>query len=171
MMKIIKNMKLTTLMILLVVLSSSLVACGGSLAEATSSPESTSSPDVSSEPTAEISFPAETSTPTTPDPDSANRIVCETIRNTVSGSLADAVNQYNSGAIGLYDLGTIYNAWASGARNLNSSASGGVRKSLSRLITLAESTGSAGESGDETATVDGIVAFSSSLDSFSASCP
>jgi hypothetical protein len=147
------------------IIVATVAACGGSLAEATPTPESTP------EPTVEISTVPATVTPSTPNPDSANRIVCETIRTTVSGSLADAVDAYNSGQIGLYDLGTIYNAWASGARNLNASASGAVRSDVERLIKLAEQTGNAGESGYESATVDGVVAFAGALDSLSASCP
>ena len=152
-------------LLVLLVISTSLTACGGSLADATSTPDATPSAPV------EITSPPQTVTPSTPDPDDANRIVCETIRSTVSGSLADAVDAYNSGVIGLYDLGTIYKAWASGARGINSSASGSVRSNIERLISLADQTGNAAESGRESAAVDGIVAFSNALDPLSVSCP
>ena len=155
------------------VLVLALVGVGQQLGGETSTSDSTPTENPDSTPieTMEITTAPETFTLSTPNSDSANQIVCETIRATVSGSLADAVGAYNSGIIGLYDLGTIYNAWASGARTLNASASGAVRANLERLINLAEQTGYAGESGYESATVDGVVAFASALDGFSASCP
>lgn len=131
----------------------------------------TSTSDSTPNETVEATTAPETFSPSTPSSDSANRIVCETISDTVSGSLADAVEAYSSGVIGLYDLGAIYNAWASGARTLNASASGAVRANVERLINLAEQTGNAGESGYESATVDGVVAFAAALDALSASCP
>jgi hypothetical protein len=97
--------------------------------------------------------------------------VCSTILKTVSGSLADAVSLYNSYSISLYQLGTIYSAWASGARGLNGSASGAVKERLSRLIKIADNTATSAQNGNESRAVDGIVSFADSLDGFFAACP
>jgi type IV pilus biogenesis protein CpaD/CtpE len=142
-----------------------LVACGGSLSSATSTPESTPTQVVEV-----TSTPAPIAT-IIPDTSSANEIVCETIRTTVSGGLSDAVDAYVNGIIDLYDLGTIYMAWASGARGINASASGAVEADVSYLIKLAERTGNAAQSGRQPATVDGVTAFASALDSLTISCP
>jgi len=101
----------------------------------------------------------------------SNSAVCSTIQKTVSGSLADAVSLYNSYSISLYQLGTIYSAWASGARGLNGSASGAVKERLSRLIKIADNTATSAQNGNESRAVDGIVSFADSLDGFFAACP
>jgi len=111
----------------------------------------------------------------TPAPSSApansNTVVCATVRKTVSSELSDAVSLYSSNVISLDDLGRIYLAWAEGARGINRSATGQVKELVSRLISLAEQTGTAARAGSDSGAIDGIVAFADALTPLDAACP
>ena len=108
--------------------------------------------------------------PLATDSATENEIVCATLRNTISNSLAEAVSLYTARIISLYDLGGIYLAWASGAQDISKYASGRVKDSVNQLIEIAEQTGSAAISGAESETSDGIVAFSNALGAVDAAC-
>jgi hypothetical protein len=111
-----------------------------------------------------------TAAPSATDSATENEIVCATVRNTVSNSLAEAVSLYSARIISLYDLGGIYLAWASGAQEMSKYASGRVKDSVSQLIEIAEQTGNAAISGNQSEAADGIVAFSNALGTVDVAC-